>query len=318
MTGETKRCTKCGEEKAATAEHFQPRGATLRGICRLCRLAQGFEQIGGHAQAGAKKCRICGESKPATPVFFKSSYRYVSNYCLDCHSKRENEKISGRRLCLGCNESFPNTDEYFRITKLGDKIKTNSKCRRCVSSEKKERYKTNIDKIRNYYRRYKTEKADQIKISSSLSRQRRKLVDPDYERRYRQKYRSKIRARAYVAYWKDPEKYRASARDWGKNNPDKVAAASQNRRSRIREVGGEITYQDIRRLYLSQKGCCKYCGVKIGGRRNKATTHVDHVIPISRGGANTPENIVLACQTCNLSKGPKLLHEWQPERFPTP
>jgi len=33
--------------------------------------------------------------------------------------------------------------------------------------------------------------------------------------------------------------------------------------------------------------------------------HFDHIIPISAGGQNTEENIVLSCRHCNLSKGVK-------------
>lgn len=36
----------------------------------------------------------------------------------------------------------------------------------------------------------------------------------------------------------------------------------------------------------------------------------DHRKPISRGGSNTSRNLVLACQTCNVSKGARTLPEW--------
>jgi len=39
--------------------------------------------------------------------------------------------------------------------------------------------------------------------------------------------------------------------------------------------------------------------------------HVDHVIPISRGGSDNPENLQLLCPPCNLSKGSKTMHEWR-------
>ncbi len=36
---------------------------------------------------------------------------------------------------------------------------------------------------------------------------------------------------------------------------------------------------------------------------------LDHVVPISRGGKSTWENVVCACLPCNVRKGNKLLHE---------
>ena len=41
--------------------------------------------------------------------------------------------------------------------------------------------------------------------------------------------------------------------------------------------------------------------------------HVDHVVPLSRGGGNGVDNICLACPSCNSSKNNKLLGlEWVP------
>lgn len=47
---------------------------------------------------------------------------------------------------------------------------------------------------------------------------------------------------------------------------------------------------------------CAYCDAR--------ATHLDHVQPLSRGGADAAHNIVPACAPCNLSKGAKTLAEW--------
>jgi 5-methylcytosine-specific restriction endonuclease McrA len=47
---------------------------------------------------------------------------------------------------------------------------------------------------------------------------------------------------------------------------------------------------------------CAYC--------NAYATHLDHVTPIAKGGADVEANIVPACAPCNLSKGAKTLAEW--------
>ena len=41
--------------------------------------------------------------------------------------------------------------------------------------------------------------------------------------------------------------------------------------------------------------------------------HVDHVIPLSRGGAGWPSNLVPSCASCNCSKGNKNVWEWLKE-----
>ncbi|HCC34010.1 MAG TPA: HIT family hydrolase [Clostridiales bacterium] len=45
-------------------------------------------------------------------------------------------------------------------------------------------------------------------------------------------------------------------------------------------------------------GRCTLCGVT----RKEATLHVDHIIPRSRGGKNTVENLQVLCWECNCSK----------------
>lgn len=59
---------------------------------------------------------------------------------------------------------------------------------------------------------------------------------------------------------------------------------------------------------------CQYCGVKYS--HNDLT--LDHVFPQSKGGKNTFENVVAACQPCNRLKGDRLLEEviWYPGDFP--
>ena len=52
-------------------------------------------------------------------------------------------------------------------------------------------------------------------------------------------------------------------------------------------------------LFLRDRFACQYCG------RTLPTQELtfDHVIPRSRGGLSTWENVVTACAPCNLSKG---------------
>lgn len=44
---------------------------------------------------------------------------------------------------------------------------------------------------------------------------------------------------------------------------------------------------------------CQYCGATI---KDGAKLHVDHIIPISKGGLTEEDNLTIACQDCNLGK----------------
>jgi 5-methylcytosine-specific restriction endonuclease McrA len=52
------------------------------------------------------------------------------------------------------------------------------------------------------------------------------------------------------------------------------------------------------RIYMRDKFRCQYCGEKKG----VAELTLDHILPRSRGGGNSPVNIVTACISCNNRK----------------
>lgn len=88
-------------------------------------------------------------------------------------------------------------------------------------------------------------------------------------------------------------------------NPDLIRMIS--RRCRARQFGaeGEHTITDVKRQYEAQEGKCYYCGVVVGD-----TYHVDHIVPLSRGGTDNPDNLVISCPRCNQRKNNRTPDEW--------
>ena len=58
-----------------------------------------------------------------------------------------------------------------------------------------------------------------------------------------------------------------------------------------------------REVFIRDNYTCQYCG------RQSGDLTIDHIIPRSRGGPHTWENLVSACKPCNHRKGGKLLGE---------
>jgi len=56
-----------------------------------------------------------------------------------------------------------------------------------------------------------------------------------------------------------------------------------------------------RAVFLRDDHTCQYCG--------GAAESIDHVVPRSRGGEHSWENVVAACKRCNSQKRDRLLHE---------
>ena len=46
------------------------------------------------------------------------------------------------------------------------------------------------------------------------------------------------------------------------------------------------------------EGICHYCG----GKFDRDTLTMDHIVPLSRGGKSNKGNIVVSCKTCNSNK----------------
>ena len=97
---------------------------------------------------------------------------------------------------------------------------------------------------------------------------------------------------------------RARVRQWSVENPDKEREKAARRRMR----GGGATFDaSIRqRLFESQNGLCFYTNAIL----DIATAHVDHKVPISRGGTNDYSNLVLCTPEANLLKHNKTAEEF--------
>lgn len=96
----------------------------------------------------------------------------------------------------------------------------------------------------------------------------------------------------------------AKQRAWYQKNRLHAIAHRDRRRARLKGAEGIYTAADVERLFTSQQGRCFYCG------KDLESFHVDHKIPISRGGMNSSENLCCACRWCNLSKSDRLISEW--------
>lgn len=147
-------------------------------------------------------------------------------------------------------------------------------------------------------------------------------------------HQNKERARQNKRKWKreHPEAVLAERRRYEAKHGDTVRAARRTRQTRWRKLNPvkfrEQNQQTRRRRLAREKGViatltrdqwlaiqkaynhqCAYCGKKA----NRLTQ--DHVIPLSKGGNYTADNIVPACQSCNSRKGTEAVDSPPPTRL---
>ena len=112
-------------------------------------------------------------------------------------------------------------------------------------------------------------------------------------------------ARALEAQWRErhSEVKQAIAARWRLNHPEQVRALSRRARAlRANAPCGEpFTIEDV----IARCGwVCGICGLPIDpNAQDKTRRSLDHIVPISKGGAHTLENAQLAHQNCNSRKG---------------
>jgi len=109
---------------------------------------------------------------------------------------------------------------------------------------------------------------------------------------------------------------------------DKAEIIEGHQEKRIRSAARELPYPLVVRLvkyvkiprrwrtvvtnsilFARDQHTCQYCGRTHTelGRKERLTR--EHVVPISRGGTNTWDNVATACSTCNHRKGNHLPRE---------
>ncbi len=155
-----------------------------------------------------------------------------------------------------------------------------------VLKRSKEWAANNPEKVLEKAARYKDKYPDRIKES---------------QQKHDKKPESKIRFRKYA----QSEKGRAYKNGWTQANIDKVrkqaVIQSSARRARLEKNGVYLVVQkDLRRLFSSDCVICHAPG-----------EHLDHIIPVSRGGTHAIGNLQMLCAPCNLSKNNKTMIEYR-------
>lgn len=238
----------------------------------------------GILDSTTKCCTRCGTDYPLTAENFRLDGKWFENVCRVCQREVHNARrrtpetklqhrvdAEGFKICPKCGIRKPATTEYFH--RKGDRF--TSYCRECRNAHSA-----------IYGREHAAEKAL-------------------YARQWNASHRGHLRELERQRYKKNPRAGIERTLRYKKQHPEQNRLAANHRRARELQAEGTHTADDVALQMKSQRSKCWWCGIAVGD-----TYHVDHVRPLARGGSNGPENIVISCPHCNLSKGAKLPQEW--------
>lgn len=217
------------------------------------------------------------------------------------------------RCCKQCGQEKPETADFFTRHKKsrGGLLAV---CKLCKRAAETARRGTNLELFRLHSReshaRHHEERnaAKRVAYAANPGPAKHRAAayskaDPERKREINAAYRAvpENRERARLRSLKFAADHRGlvreRARQWLRNHPDERRAQGHVKRARKHNAVGRHTAEDVLRLYYEQNGRCYYCDVDLNG-----TYHVDHKMPLVRGGSNDVANICCACPACNLAK----------------
>jgi hypothetical protein len=138
-------------------------------------------------------------------------------------------------------------------------------------------------RIRNYYRT-NNDARERNRAAGRLRDRHKWHNDPEYRKRKNEQKQTLI----------------ANSPRWQSNRRLWAAMASQRRRLRIAATGENYTRAEWEALCAKYDHRCLCCG-----EQKKLTA--DHIVPLSRLGKNTIDNIQPLCHSCNSHKHTKII-----------
>lgn len=113
-----------------------------------------------------------------------------------------------------------------------------------------------------------------------------------------------------VGLWEPVDDRRVGFHDWTDYN-DTRARIESDRHAKAMRVALQRDVPLVTAIKRRDKDRCRYCGTQVDwrARRGDAAATYDHVKPITSGGRNTLDNVVVCCKGCNDRKGRRTLRE---------
>lgn len=180
------------------------------------------------------------------------------------------------KQCKTCKET-KDVGEFHKSTVCKDGRE--GSCKNCKSARQRARREADPEAVRAIEKKYRTNNPDAVRAKG---------------RRWRQANPERQRENNRTWYANNRERRDALAREWKAANPHKVSGyVQQHRALKAGAIFGDVDWAAAQTGYT----VCYLCGEPLSG-----DIDVDHVIPLSRGGAHSMENLRPTHASCNRSK----------------
>lgn len=184
------------------------------------------------------------------------------------------------KVCTKCKVWRPVTRYLKRLASLDGYDSICKECRNAASRQWRAENKDRVAGLNQEF--YKTNRAERLA----------------YHRRYRQTNKERIKQLMSKFRRERPDYHRNYMRRWAQENVDKIRAKDNARRVFKMDRSDTFTAAEWQALKARYNYTCLRCG----RREPEIKLTVDHVVPISKGGAGTIDNIQPLCKPCNSAK----------------
>ena len=194
------------------------------------------------------------------------------------------------KTCTKCHTTKPLNDYH------NDKARKDGKraqCKECTRAYDLAKYEANQEHHRARARAWHEANRERSRANALAWRKSNIERARAYNRLYNEANKERRRSYDLAKYEANPEHYRATARAWHKANRKKSNALKYARRARKAHAVPQRWKRSPSPDHL-----CYWCGTTL----TPETTHIDHIMPISLGGQDTPNNTANTCANCNLTK----------------
>lgn len=212
------------------------------------------------------KCAVCGSPREGTSREFDRTRKNA--LCPDCFNATGICKCScGRTFPLynghGHKREFAKKGCYFNVPEIAE--------------------------------RANKQRSQSMRKAWQTDAYRKARQDPDKFAKTPKDVREKGKENWKRIYRANRDRYDERTREYRKKNRRVYVEAERRRNLRKRGTKTTITSQQWQDILVTYHHKCAYCG-------KKGKLQQDHIIPLSKGGDHSQQNVIPACQRCNRTK----------------